>query len=118
MHEYVYADRILQSALQESGGQRPTLVSVEVGEMLGLTEESLSMAYEVLSKGTKAEGSKLKVAFTEGAVDCPKCGYSGRLSLKRHEHVVDPAFACPECGSSLHISKGLEVRIVELKSKP
>jgi hydrogenase nickel incorporation protein HypA/HybF len=113
MHEYVYADRILQSVLEEMKGvDSPKTVKVEVGEMLGLTRESLSMAYEVLSKGTKAEGSRLRVKLAAGAVKCPKCGFVGRLPVKRHEHTIDPAFSCPKCGSSLKVTAGLEVKIV------
>ncbi|HZW84825.1 MAG TPA: hydrogenase maturation nickel metallochaperone HypA [Nitrososphaerales archaeon] len=115
MHEYVYADRILQSVLEVRGSGSPKSVKVEVGEMLGLTKESLTMAYGILSKGTRAEGSKLEIVFTEGSVECPRCGYAGRLKLRRHEHAVDPAFACPECGSSLRVVKGLEVRLVEVR---
>lgn len=115
MHEYVYADRILQSVLQEIGQQRKaTTVTVEVGEMLGLTKESLTAAYEVLSKGTRAEGSKLKVKVSMGMVECPNCGFRGRLPMKGHFHVVDPTFACPECGSPLKVSAGLEARLVRI----
>lgn len=114
MHEYVYADRILQSVLESLGGRRPKKVKVEVGEMLGLTTESLTMAYGILSRGTKAEGSRLDVVFSEGGVECPRCSYAGRLSLKRHQHMLDPAFACPECGSSLRVVKGLDVKLLEV----
>jgi hydrogenase nickel insertion protein HypA len=117
MHEYVHADRILQTVIEDLGGKDggSAMVVVEVGEMLGLTKESLTTAYEVLSKGTKAAGSKLEVKFTEGSVECAKCGYSGRLSLKGHSHVVDPAFACPECGSSLRVASGLEVKLIDIQ---
>jgi hydrogenase nickel incorporation protein HypA/HybF len=112
MHEYAYADRILQTVLEASTAtKRPSKVTVEVGDMLGLTRESLTMAYEILSKGTDAEGSRLSVRFREGSVRCPKCGFEGHLSLKRHMHVVDPAFACPKCGSSLEVKGGLEVTL-------
>lgn len=115
MHEYVYADRILQTVLEETGaGARPVTVTVEVGEMLGLTRESLSLAYAVLSKGTTAEGSKLSVRFSKGSVQCPKCGFEGRLPVKRHDHRIDPAFACPKCGSSLRVLTGLGVRLVKI----
>lgn len=90
-------------------------MKVEVGEMLGLTTESLTMAYDILSKGTSAEGSKLAVAFAEGSVECPNCGFSGRLTLKRHDHHIDPAFACPECGSSLKVYGGLDVRLLDIR---
>lgn len=113
MHEYVYADRILQSVLQELGARKGAVtVTVEIGEMLGLTRESLTSAFEVLSKGTPAEGSRLKIVFTKGAVECPKCGFHGRLQMKGHLHAVDPTFACPKCGSSLKVSAGLEARLV------
>ena len=116
MHEYVYADRILQSVLQEIGQREgPTTVTVEVGEMLGLTRVSLSSAYDVLSKGTKAEGSKLKVKFSKGAVDCPKCGFHGRMQMKGHLHAVDPTFACPDCGGALKVSAGLEARLISIE---
>ncbi len=115
LHEYVYADRILQSVLEDAGGRKVAAVKVEVGEMLGLTTESLSMAYEILSKGTTAEGSKLHVAYAEGSVECPKCGFSGRLPLRRHEHRIDPAFACPECGSSLKVKGGLDVKLLDIQ---
>jgi hydrogenase nickel incorporation protein HypA/HybF len=113
VHEFVYADRILQSVLEElRANPRPSKVKVEVGEMLGLTRESLSTAYEVLAKGTRAEGSRLVVKFEEGSVECPRCGFSGRMAVRRHEHKIDPAFACPNCGSSLKIRLGLEVKLI------
>ena len=117
MHEYVYADRILQSVLEEvtKAGKSPQKVKVDVGEMLGLTRESLTMAYGILSKGTKAEGSKLAIRITRGSVECAKCGFSGRLPARRHDHTIDPAFACPQCGSSLKVVEGLEVKIAGIE---
>ncbi len=114
MHEYVYADRILQSVLEESGDRKPAKVEVEVGEMLGLTKASLTTAYGVLAKGTRAEGSKLVVKLSRGSVRCPRCGFRGRLPIERHEHRIDPAFACPKCGSSLQVESGLEVRLIKI----
>jgi Zn finger protein HypA/HybF involved in hydrogenase expression len=90
-------------------------VKVDVGEMLGLTRASLTIAYGILSKGTRAEGSKLAVRFTRGSAECPKCGFSGRLPVRRHDHRIDQAFACPQCGSSLRVVEGLEVRITGIE---
>jgi hydrogenase nickel incorporation protein HypA/HybF len=114
LHEYVHADRILQSVLEEAraSGKSPRRVKVDVGEMLGLTRESLTMAYGILSKGTKAEGSKLVVRLTRGSVECPKCRFSGRLPTRQHDHTIDPAFVCPRCGSSLKVVEGLDVKIM------
>ena len=115
MHEYVYADRIIQSVLESVGPEKKvTEVKVEVGELLGLTRASLSMAYTILSKGTRAEGSKLTIRFSRGAVQCPKCGFSGRLRTRRDEHHIDPVFSCPQCGGPLKVESGLESRILEV----
>ena len=117
MHEYVYADKILQSVLEEAGKTKRQfkIVNVDVGELLGLTRESLTMAYGILSKGTRAEGSRLKVTFTRGSVMCRKCGFSGRLQGRRHDHTIDPAFACPRCGSSLTVKEGLDLKITGIE---
>jgi hydrogenase nickel incorporation protein HypA/HybF len=117
MHEFVYADKIVQSAITELGARKGEgqTVSVQVGEMLGLTRESLTMAYRILSKGTPAEGSRLLVRFEKGETECPGCGFKGRLKLRTHEHLIDPVFACPKCGSSLRITAGLDVRIKSIK---
>ncbi len=117
LHEYVFADRILQSVLEETRGRdrNPEVVKVEVGEMLGLTRESLRMAFGVLSKGTRVEGVKLRVHFTKGSVECAKCGFTGRLPVRRHEHMIDPTFACPNCGASLRVKGGLEVKLIAVE---
>lgn len=115
MHEYVYADRILQTVLEETGGRkRPKTVTVEIGGLLGLTRESLSTAYEVLAKGTRAEGSKLVIKFSKGSAECPECGYEGSLRVSGHQHIVDPVFLCPKCGSSLNVKGGLEAKLVSV----
>ncbi|MDA4125051.1 MAG: hydrogenase maturation nickel metallochaperone HypA [Thaumarchaeota archaeon] len=117
MHEYVFADKILQSVLEETRGRKrgPLVIRVEVGEMLGLTRESLTSAFAVLSKGTRVETAKLQVRFTKGSVECPRCGFTGRLKLERHEHGIDPAFACPDCGSSLRVQEGLEAKLIAVE---
>jgi hydrogenase nickel incorporation protein HypA/HybF len=114
MHEYILADKILQSVLDFMDKQSLTsvsLVDVGVGELLGLERNSLNIAYGILSKGTKAEGSRLKVHPVKGIVSCSKCGFEGRLKHIHAQHTVDPVFACPDCGSSVSIKKGNEVKL-------
>ncbi len=117
MHEFVYTDRILQSVLFEASRlkKKPVRVDVEVGEMLGLTEESMKMAYEVLSKGTIAERSRLRVRISAGSVVCASCGFSGRIPVNHQDHGVDPVFACPRCGASLRVTSGLGVELKEIR---
>ncbi len=118
MHEFTYGDRVLQSVLEymnSQGMESVREVKLEVGELLGLTNTSLTLAYNTLAKGTKAEGSLLRIRHVKGLVSCPKCGFAGGLNPGRTRHVVDPAFACPKCGSPLTIKVGNECKILEIK---
>ena len=114
MHEYILADRVLQSVLEFMEKQNLSSVrevDLDVGELLGLEGDSLNMAYGILSKGTKAEGSKLRVHRIKGVVICNKCGYEGALTHVPHEHVIDPAFSCPNCGSPVSIKTGNDLKL-------
>jgi hydrogenase nickel incorporation protein HypA/HybF len=117
MHEYILADRVLQSVVQlmdEKHLSSINEVEVNVGELLGLERRSLNMAYQLLSKGTKADGSKLKVHRTKGVISCKKCGYEGGLKDIPTEHTIDPAFACPKCGAPVSINSGNEVKVISV----
>jgi hydrogenase nickel insertion protein HypA len=114
MHEYILADRVLRSVFDLMDEQHLSSVStvdVDVGELLGLERDSLNMAYRILSKGTRAGGSKLKIHLVKGTVSCTKCGYEGSLDEIPNEHMIDPAFACPRCGAPVSIRSGNEVKV-------
>lgn len=114
MHEYVLADRVLQSVLAFMDSERLSSVhevDIDLGELMGLERDSLNMAYGILSKGTKAEGSKLKIHQIRGLVRCDKCGYAGGISQVKHEHVFDLAFPCPICNSPVSIKAGNELKL-------
>ena len=117
MHEYIIADRLLQTLLEESNKQGLTkvnLISLELGELIGLDNESLRTAFEILSRGSKAEGCKLRIKRVGGSVSCEKCGYVGGINSDKLEHVIDPAFGCPKCGSVVKIDKGNELEIKKI----
>jgi Zn finger protein HypA/HybF involved in hydrogenase expression len=117
LHKSVYSDRILQSVLEAAGAAErpPQGAKVDVEEILGLTRVSLAMAYGILSKGTGGKDSRLAVKFTRGSADYPKCEFSGRLPVCRHDNTTYPAFACPQCGSSLMAVEVLEVKITRIE---
>ena len=116
MHEYILADRVLQSALEYMGNQELKeihQIDVNVGELLGLENESLRTAFSVVSKGTPAEGCKLRIRRVKGSVACSKCGYTG--GLETHvEHHIDPAFQCPKCGAPVMIKAGDDLEITRI----
>jgi hydrogenase nickel incorporation protein HypA/HybF len=115
MHEYILADRVLQSLLKEmksQGLRKVREVDLELGELRALENESLRSAFETLAKGTPAETCKLKIRRVKACVVCAKCGYEGGLAAHL-EHVVDPVFACPKCSAPVSIKAGNELRIIK-----
>ena len=117
MHEYILADRVLQSALEYMGTQKLTeihTIDVNVGELLGLQNESLRSAFSILSKGTKAESCKLRIKRIKGSVECNKCGYVGALEGRAEHHQIDPAFQCPMCGVPVRIKSGNDLKITRI----
>ena len=118
MHEYVLADRVLQSALEYMDSQKLTEIheiDVNVGELLGLENESLRTAFGVVSKGTRVESCKLKIRRIKGSVVCANCGYTGGLEERVLEHHhIDPAFQCPKCGVPVTIKAGKDLEITRI----
>ena len=117
MHEFVLADRVLQSVLEYMNDKRLTEVhevGVDIGELLGVENESLRSAFTLLSKGTRVEGCKLRIRRVNGFVGCGKCGYEGGLRGDEVGHFVDPVFACPKCGLPVEIRAGRELKIISV----
>ena len=114
MHEFVNADRVLQTVLEhqkEHPGVKVSQVKVELGELLGLSPASLKMAFGVLSKETSLGDVKLSVRKAKGSVKCDSCGYSGRLEGPAG-HTADPVIACPKCGAPLSLGSGNALNVL------
>ena len=93
MHEYSVVKSIIETAATEAAKngsrRRITRISLVVGELSGYVGDSINFYFELLSKGTLAEGAKLSLKFVKPRLKCPKCGklfpYRGRN------------FKCPKC---------------------
>jgi hydrogenase nickel incorporation protein HypA/HybF len=73
-----------------------------------LSPEALEQAYEMLTKDTPLEGSRLVVEEPIGERLCETCGASWTAT---HEDVAGHLLICPTCGalSAIEGSSGLEV---------
>ena len=87
---------------------------VDIGELLGVKNESLRDAFALLSKGAGVEGCKLRIRRVNGSVRCGKCGYEGGLKGDEVKHSVDPVFACPKCGAPVEIRAGRELKLISV----
>jgi hydrogenase nickel incorporation protein HypA/HybF len=95
MHELAITQAILSvvlEAAEAAGARRVTAVGLTVGALTSYVDDSIRFYFELLSKGTLAEGALLRIRREPGEGRCQTCGGT---------FLVEPPLlpACPLCGS-------------------
>lgn len=105
MHEMAMAESILDIALRSAPeATKITLIKVIIGEMSGLVPESLHFCFDMVTKGSPAEGAKLEMEITPLLGNCRDCGAQFPIENYR--------FICPKCNSAgVEITSGRELRV-------
>ena len=91
MHELSITQDILKSVLEECGDREVKKITLVIGDMSSILDESVKMYWELLAEGTKAERAELVFTRIEGVFICKKCGEE--FPIKHSE------FKCPKCGA-------------------
>lgn len=98
MHELPITKSILDIALQHAALNRATRVlaiHLQIGKLSDLEDAWLQRYFDYLSKGTVAEGAKLKIERMPIMVMCSSCS----LSYEAHPENIGN-LACPACGAT------------------
>jgi len=112
MHEVsVMADLIeaIKKELEKYDVISVDRVTLTVGKLTNLGAEQLEFAYEIMSKDSILDGSKLVIEEEEIEVRCGECGYEGRvknMDLGEDAHYQIPILSCPKCNSAVTITSG------------
>lgn len=114
MHEASVICNIVNAILQELKDHE--VISVEsvtlrIGRLTNLGFDQMSFAYEVVTRDTVLEGSKLLVEEEPIILKCDSCGYEGPAKNMSFGDEVDdefviPVLSCPECGGSVKVISG------------
>lgn len=112
MHELSVTQNIVNIAVeaaQGAGSPRITAIDLLVGELTGFVTDSIQFYFDLLSKGTVAEGAVLRVRREPASATCTGCG-----------HVFHPEIpflpACPVCGSSaVRLAGGRDLRVESIE---
>ncbi len=96
MHEFSLCESLVRAILHELAGlgaSPPRLVKavVSADRMQYLVPDNLTRAFEILTRGTVAEGAVLELRIVPLIGRCTDCGAAG--------DVADPPGPCPSCGS-------------------
>jgi hydrogenase nickel incorporation protein HypA/HybF len=113
MHEMGIASSILDTVKLEAEkrpGIRVVSLGLRIGELSGLSPESLEFCLHCLVKDTELDGLGVDIERTPRRHHCPKCN---------HEFdVVDYEVACPRCGecqTQLVSGDELEISYLEVE---
>ncbi len=97
MHELSIAGFVLDVALANAEGRRITRVELVVGRLRQVAPDALTFAFDLLARGTAAEGAVLAIEAVAIEGKCRSCGVpSPQAGLP---------LRCPVCG-------GLDVEVV------
>lgn len=108
MHELSIADSVVRVALEHAGGRRVTRVDLRVGHLRQVVPSALEFAFELVTRGTLAEGAELALEQVPAAGLCRACGADGPLERF--------PFSCAECGSyEVELTQGEELLVESLE---
>ena len=113
MHEMSIAQSVLDIILQESQDHevnRVLSVALKVGELSAVETESLRFCFDLLTKGTVAEGAQLNIERVQVTCRCRDC--DSDFTVK------ELTFSCPSCGSGrLEMLSGRELSVESFEAE-
>lgn len=113
MHEMSLAESVLQIVEDAARAQRlrrVTAVWLEIGELSSVEPEALSFCFDVVVKGSVAEGARLEIIRVPGVGWCMQC--AAQVPLRALYE------ACPTCGSyQVQPTGGTEMRVKEFAAE-
>lgn len=120
MHEGTITTQMVQSVLREADqrkAKKVVEVNLELGQLTFLNPDQVRFWYEMLTKDTIMEGSKLEIEEREGTVRCSQCGYEGGFKYSDNSafHLPVPTLQCPKCDAPVEIVGGKDCVIRHVK---
>lgn len=111
MHEMALAEGVLnviEDSARTQGFTRVKTVWLEIGRLAAVEPEALRFSFDVVKRGTIAEGAVIEIVDVPGRAWCMKCGDTVAIDER--------GAACPACGSyQLQVSGGEDMRVSELE---
>lgn len=96
MHELTVTESILEIALRHAASaqaRRITNLYLVIGQLSTIIDDSVQFYWDIISKGTLADGARLHFQRIAVEMACQKCDH-------RYSPQVED-LACPNCGSIL-----------------
>lgn len=110
MHEFGLCEAIVQTARARADGRSVARVTVRVGSLLRAADDSMEMAFTMISSGTELDGAALEIVEVPAVARCQDCGESFE--------VTEPWAECRRCGGGLDVDGGSEMVLESVEYRP
>lgn len=114
MHELPVTDEILKVVLKHArrnNVQRVVSIHLQIGKLSDLADEWIQRYFDHLSKGTLAEGARLKIERMPIKMQCNACSQTYEVGMADLENLV-----CPHCSEeSALLLSGREYYIKDME---
>lgn len=111
MHEMSVTESMMDVVLrhaERNNATQVTSINIVLGEFSTVMPESVQFYFDILSKGTIAEGAELNFRRTKLMARCEGCG--------NEFEVVEYDFTCPGCkGEKSEIISGREFQVESIE---
>ncbi|GFP21729.1 hydrogenase nickel incorporation protein HypA/HybF [Candidatus Hakubella thermalkaliphila] len=113
MHEFSITQDMINVVVDQakkSGARKVKRVSLALGELSSVTEESVNFYFQALSKGTIAEGAELIFRTVPATYRCHQCQeqFSGE----------EDRLTCPRCGGSqISLVEGNDILVESIEAE-
>jgi hydrogenase nickel incorporation protein HypA/HybF len=98
----------IEAAARREGFARVRTVWLEIGRLAPVEQEAMRFCFDVVTRGSCAEGARLEIVATPGRAWCLQCSDTVAID--------DPVAACPLCGSyQIQVTGGRDMRVKELE---
>ena len=101
---------IIKETATQNDLEKVTMVSLRIGSMRQVVPDALQFAFEIVGKGTVAEGAEIRIKEIATRGRCRECG--------KEFPVEDYCFICASCGSGdVEVIEGKELYIDTLEGE-
>ena len=111
MHEMSLVEgirRVVEDQARTHAFERVTVLRIEIGRFAGVEKPALDFAFDVVMRGSVAEGARLEMIDLPGRAMCYDCA--------RDVEIEDRLSPCPDCGGGrLMPVSGDEMRIKDME---
>ena len=116
MHELPVMQSILTVVLKHAAMHQVKkihVINLSVGELSDLEDEWMQKYFDHLSKGTLAEGCRLKIEWVKAVLACESCSNRFEIDKARLDGIT-----CPSCGQKkFTLVSGKEYHIKNMEAE-